>query len=74
MPEEIRCCFECSLQARSFVDAQWQCNHPKVRREGRFINITGLEGCPYRQSVSRQCPLQDEPLHLKLADDVTFID
>jgi len=74
MLEEIRCCFECCMQARSTVDAQWQCNHPQVRREGRYINITGLGGCPYQQSVSRMCPLQSEPLHLKLSADVTFID
>ena len=74
MLEEIRSCFACCMQARNPVDGQWQCNHPQVRREGHFINITGLEGCPYRKSVARSCPLQSEPLHLKLADDVTFID
>lgn len=72
MPEVIKSCSECGLCMRSLSDRQHFCNHPKFRRSGKYVNVTMLDGHPYKTGVSSQCPLRDGDLHMVLAKDVTF--
>lgn len=72
MPEVISNCEECSVCTRSLSDKQWFCNHPFFKKSGKYVNVTMLDGNPYRTGVSQHCPLRAGDLHMVLADNVTF--